>query len=159
MSCSYPRFLYHTRRASQMQEYHKEISIFVSYRVQTQSLSNVIFFKLSAHNRAWTSERQAITNDATIIVRDTPARSVAPLDAPVCAPDGAGADVEGAVELVELVELLLGPVRKKVPAIGLPMLVSAAKSDKLKLFRAVDALTKFGATLSKLDGCVKTTMT
>lgn len=80
--------------------------------------------------------------------------SGAPLEIVAC--DGAGADVDG---VVELVELLLGPVRKKLPAITSPNPTSDAKTVILKLFREVEALTKVGATLSKLGDCRNTKMT
>ena len=54
--------------------------------------------------------------------------------------------------LVPLVEFASGPVKKKLPAIGLPNPSSCAKSEILKLFTGVDELTKLDTAVVKFDG-------
>lgn len=60
---------------------------------------------------------------------------------------------------VVFVVVLLGPVKKKFPAIGLPKLTASAKVVKLKLFLGVDELTKAEAAVSKSAGWTKSTST
>lgn len=56
------------------------------------------------------------------------------------------AAADAADEPVVVVVVLSGPVRKKLPATGLPSPVCAAKAEMLKPLTGVEALTMLGTT-------------
>ena len=87
-----------------------------------------------------------------IIEAELDAPDVAPVAAPAAAPEAlvglvfvlAAAEAED--ELFAAAVVLSGPVRKKLPATGLPRPVCSANSEMLKLLTGVEALTRLGAT-------------
>lgn len=58
-------------------------------------------------------------------------------------------------ELFAAVLFASGPVKKKLPAIGLPNPTCSAKSERLKLLMGVEAFTNCDATVVKFAGCTK----
>ena len=83
--------------------------------------------------------------------------SLAP-DVPIVLSVGEGAGMGVFKEAVLLTEVVLveleGPVKKKVPAIGLPKPTVWPKVEILKLVRGVVAFTNADAVVSKFGGCV-----